>query len=124
MKKILCLFAVILMAVCLVSCFDGEITPQIKESVGLEFTLNDDGATYSVTGLGTCADTDIVIPKAYEGKPVTGIGWRAFYDCSGLTDIHYKGTKAEWNAIEKFGDWNDYTGSYTIHCTDGDLSKE
>lgn len=73
MKKILCFAMILLLSVSLVSCFDGIL----KESVGLEFKLNDDGESYSVTGIGTCTDTDIVIPKTYKGKTVTGIGDRA-----------------------------------------------
>ena len=41
-------------------------------SEGLEMTL--EGDAYSVTGIGTCTDSQIVIPKAYNGKPVVSIG--------------------------------------------------
>ena len=63
-----------------------------------------------VTGIGTCKDTDIVIPEEYNGKPVVGIkeksfqnnkniksatipdsvtsiGNYAFYGCDGLTSV-------------------------------------
>ncbi|MEG2541219.1 MAG: leucine-rich repeat protein, partial [Clostridia bacterium] len=30
---------------------------------------------------------EVVLPASYNGKPVTSIGWGAFYDCSGLTSI-------------------------------------
>ena len=56
-------------------------------SNGLEFTFNDDGASYSVTGIGSCTDTDIVIPSTYEGLPVTAIGNRAFERCEMLTGV-------------------------------------
>ncbi len=46
-------------------------------SKGLEYTLNLDGTTYSV-GIGTCTDTDIVIPSTHEGKNVTNIADNAF----------------------------------------------
>ena len=58
-----------------------------QASVGLEFTLSDDGKSYSVTGIGTCTDTKVVIPKTYNGKPVTSIGNEAFYDCSSFTSV-------------------------------------
>lgn len=46
---------------------------------GLEYTLNPDGASYSVTGIGSAKGSDIVIPAMYEGLPVTAIGDKAFY---------------------------------------------
>ena len=36
-------------------------------SEGLEFTLNEDGESYSVTGIGDCTDTEIIIPTKYQG---------------------------------------------------------
>ena len=50
-------------------------------SVGLEYSLNESTNTYTVTGIGNCQDTDIVIPEAYEGLAVTTIGESAFEDC-------------------------------------------
>lgn len=49
-----------------------------RYSEGLAFTLNADNNSYSVSGIGTCTDTDIIIPPTYEGKPVTSIGKDAF----------------------------------------------
>lgn len=46
----------------------------IEGSSGLEYTLNDDGASYTVTGIGACTDTDLIIPSKHEGLPVTAIG--------------------------------------------------
>ncbi|MGM9631563.1 MAG: leucine-rich repeat domain-containing protein [Eubacteriales bacterium] len=57
------------------------------------------------------------------GNEVTSIGDCAFADCGELVDIQFGGTKAEWNAISKVSSWDYFTGNYTIHCTDGDLSK-
>ena len=58
----------------------------INASQGLEFTSNGDGTCY-VSGIGTCTDTDIVIPSNYNGESVTGIGYQAFYNCDGLTSV-------------------------------------
>ena len=56
-------------------------------SVGLEYTSNGDGTCY-VSGIGTCTDTDIVIPEiSPEGWTVTGIGERAFYNCTNMHTI-------------------------------------
>ncbi len=78
----------------------------------------------SVTSIGNyafeyCSSlTSITIPDS-----VTSIGNFVFYNCSSLTSITFKGTKSQWRAISKGSNWNGLTGSYTIHCTDGDLSK-
>ncbi|HIU90944.1 MAG TPA: leucine-rich repeat domain-containing protein, partial [Candidatus Fimimonas merdipullorum] len=39
---------------------------------------NGDGKSYSVTGIGTCTDTVIVIPSVYNNLPVTKIAEYAF----------------------------------------------
>ncbi|MBQ4065395.1 MAG: leucine-rich repeat domain-containing protein, partial [Clostridia bacterium] len=68
-------------------------TPLVSEpaveyaSEGLDFTLNDDGRSYSVTGIGDCTDTDLIIPSTYNGFPVTGIGRDAFWYCTVLTSV-------------------------------------
>lgn len=51
------------------------------------------------------------------------IGEYAFANCTSLTDIHYNGTKAEWNAGTFGRGWNENTGNYTVHCTDGNINK-
>ena len=38
--------------------------------------------------------TNITIPDG-----VISIGYRAFYNCSGLTKIYYKGSESEWGTI-------------------------
>ena len=48
----------------------------LEYSKGLSYKLVN--GEYTVTGIGTCKDLDVVIPKTYNGKPVTGIGEYAF----------------------------------------------
>ena len=62
--------------------------------------------------------TNVTIPDS-----VTEIKSNAFYGCINLTDIDYRGTKEQWEAIDKADDWDEDTGNYTIHCTDGDIAK-
>ena len=59
----------------------------VMPSEGLEFTLNSDKTSYIVSGIGTCKDTDIVIPATYNGLPVTTINDYVFNYCSSLTSI-------------------------------------
>lgn len=62
---------------------EGDILDNYSK--GLAYTLNEDGESYSVTGLGTCTNTNLIIPASYEGKPVTSIGNEAFKNCKSLT---------------------------------------
>ncbi|MBR5124640.1 MAG: leucine-rich repeat domain-containing protein, partial [Clostridia bacterium] len=78
----------------------------------------------SVTSIGKYAFRyctglmSITIPDS-----VTYIGDWAFQGCTSLTDIHFSGTKEQWQAIE-IGHSNDPLSTATIHCTDGDISPE
>ena len=56
-------------------------------SSGLQFALISDGESYYVSGIGSCSDTDVIIPKFYKGLPVTSIGDWAFSDCTSLTSV-------------------------------------
>lgn len=49
-----------------------------EEPGELEFSLNEDGASYMVTGSGTYNEDDLIIPSTYEGLPVTSIDEGAF----------------------------------------------
>ena len=64
-------------------------------TTGLAFKLNADGATYTVTGIGTCKDTEIYIPGAYEGGSVTAIGEKAFAGCEKVEKIVLPNTITE-----------------------------
>ena len=49
-----------------------------KVSEGLQYTFADDGSGYIVVGIGTCSDSEIVIPAVYQDKPVIGLADRSF----------------------------------------------
>ena len=67
---------------------------------------------------GCSALESITIPDS-----VTFTEEYAFRGCSGLKSINYQGTWVQWSAIVKGKCWNDSTGNYVIHCTDGDFAK-
>lgn len=70
------------------SCNENSTTENAKtESLGLEYALNEDNNSYSVVSVGTCQDTDIVIPSKYEDKPITKILDNAFNGYTNLTSI-------------------------------------
>ena len=59
----------------------------IYRSEGLEYTSNGDGNCY-VSGIGSCKDTDIVIPETSpNNERVVAIGEDAFYRCSNLNSV-------------------------------------
>ncbi len=68
-------------------------------SEGLEFVSNDDGTCY-VSDIGTCTDTDLLIPTTSPaGDSVTSIGAFAFSHCTSLTSV----TFAEDSVCESIG---------------------
>ena len=87
-KKIAALLAVIMLltsCAMLVSCGNGSTenndtnnTDQaLPASEGLAYEVNDDG-TCTITGIGTCKDTEIVIPQMIEGHRVSAVAEGAF----------------------------------------------
>ena len=65
----------------------GKENADLIDSVGLRYTLLPDGNSYSVTGIGTCQDAELVIPATYNNLPVTTIGKGAFSSCKNLTSV-------------------------------------
>ena len=63
---------------------DGLLEPPPVNASGLDYAVNDDGVTCTVTGLGVCNDRDVVIPEYIDGYRVTAIGNRAFLNGIGV----------------------------------------
>ena len=64
-----------------------------------------------------------VLPSIEIPYSVTSIGSYAFYGCINLTSIKYDGTTEQWQAIQFGENWNEGTGEYVVHCTDGTVAK-
>lgn len=58
-----------------------------KPSSGLTYTVNSDGRSCTVTGIGSCTDTDILIPSDIDGYSVSEIGSKAFASCKQITSL-------------------------------------
>ncbi len=56
-------------------------------SQGLELVKNNSGTNYAIKSIGTCTDTDIVIPNTYEGLPVVAIMPEAFMGNTTITNV-------------------------------------
>ena len=65
---------------------DAQIPPSYESTPGLKFRLNEDGKTYTVTEIGDCTETDIVI-GTYNGAQVTAIADRAFSEKTSKNNI-------------------------------------
>lgn len=77
----------------------------IEGSKGLQYTLSDDETYYSLTGIGTCKDDEVIVGNWYNGKPVTTIagaalstdegtwGPKRIIVSNGITTIEFRGLR-------------------------------
>lgn len=63
--------------------------------------------------------TSVTIPDS-----VIQISGGAFRNCQGLSSIIFEGSIEQWNSIAFVYDWDENTGDYTVHCTDGVIAKQ
>ena len=82
MKKSLFLAALATLFCC---PFTG-CTAEESASSGLAFRESI-GGTYTVSGVGTCTDEEIVIPSKHNGKPVVAVGTYAFLNSATVKKI-------------------------------------
>ena len=54
---------------------------------GLAYTINKDGETCTITGIGSCTDTNLIIPNEIDGYKVTKIGAEAFCNTKGILSV-------------------------------------
>lgn len=111
----------------------------VKYSSGLEIEEDDRAGVAYIIGIGTCTDTDIVIPSASDsGYPITEIdryafenkttitsvslpntimviGRYAFDGCTSLTSVYYDGTEEDWKNNVEIESGNDAIEYATKH---------
>ncbi len=78
------LLTILLCAMCLTML---PIEAMAASAGNLSYTLNSDGAGYTVTKCKQSASGKLVIPETYKDLPVTAIGDRVFVSCPKLTEI-------------------------------------
>lgn len=125
-----------------IGSFIGQIFTK-TESEGLEYTLNDEGTGYIVSGAENCTDAKVIIPATHNGLPVVAIGngvfenntditavyipasitsieASAFAGATALEAIYYTASTDQWDLINKASGWDTGSGNYTVYCFDGD----
>lgn len=94
MKRILLATLLVFAMLCtvgLTACDDTEDTSSAA-SVGLAYEKSEDGSTCMVTGIGTCADANVIIPEKIDGATVTAIAKNAFENAASITGITFPST--------------------------------
>ena len=86
---------------------------------GTSVTISSGATTIGKNVFQLCENlSSVTIPTS-----LTNIGEYAFWYCEALTDIYYSGTTTQWEEINKGSGWNNNTGTYTIHCSNGNIAK-
>ena len=70
----------------IVCCLTAPLSAQTTGTFG-NFTYSDNGTSITITDYPEDAVGPVEIPSTINGKPVTGIGYNAFYGCYGLTNV-------------------------------------
>lgn len=60
---------------------------KIEDSQGLDFILDETATYYICSGMGSCMDTQVIIPTQYNNKPVREINEFAFMDCEKIRSV-------------------------------------
>lgn len=98
--RLIILIAMVAILLLLASCNGKPKEESKKYSEGLEFTLNEEGTGYLLSGKGDCKDYEVVVPDAYNGLPVVGVGEKAFYQTKGTQSIKLP------DSVVRIGEWS------------------
>ena len=77
-----------------------------------------DGFEKVAVGFGSSAMLEKVVLPASLKK----IDCRMLVNCRAFKTIDFKGTKAQWEAVNKIESWNDMAPEFTVTCTDGNIT--
>lgn len=69
------------------SVYSDLLEPPERDSSGLDYEVNADGVTCTITGKGVCNDYDVVIPEYIDNYQVTAIGKMAFWAEYWITSV-------------------------------------
>ena len=61
---------------------------KLQPDEGLRFRKTEDKTGYRVSGIGSCEETEIVVPEMHEGMPVVGVIDGAFHNNTSITEVH------------------------------------
>ena len=97
---------------------DYQVTYEYTSVETIIFT-----GTLKTIGNYAFRDATSVLKEVSIPNTVTTIGSAIFEYQKTIQFIRYAGTKAEWEAIEKAGNWfrDAELNGFTVHCTDGDI---
>ena len=84
------------------SVYADHIVAKAEGSEGLAYELNFNGDKYNVVGMGSCTDSDLIIPSTYNGLPVGMIDMSAFYNCVEIERVTIPdGVYISWSAFQE-----------------------
>ncbi len=85
---------------------------------GVETVSFSDGFEKVAVGFGSSMQLEKVLLPASLKK----ITCRMLVNCLAFKAIEFKGTRAQWEAVEKEESWNDMAPEFTVKCSDGNIT--
>ena len=92
-------------------CF---LPAKVNATAEEDFIYEEDDGQITITGFQGTEEGDLNIPSMIDGKPVTAIGVRAFYNCSGFTGELTIPDSVTTIGDAAFAECNGFTGSLII----------
>lgn len=105
------------------------VIPHSVEKMGNKIFESSSGITEAYLPNGTTHVPDYLfsgcsnLTELHVPSSVNSLGYQCLRNCNRLTKIAFDGTMEQWKSIRKDSSWDSSTGDYTVHCTDGTMSK-